>query len=644
MAALRVLLPLVRGPLRPQPRCAALRRFASGERGAEAAGGRRRRRAPAPDPTPPPAGPPTSPLLHPEPPHLTPPPPRPPDLTPPPPPTPRPHLSSTPTPDLTPPPARPPTSPLLHPDPPPRPHPSSTATPGLTPPPPRPPASPLLHRDPPDLIPPPAGPPTSPLLRPDPRPHPSSTLNPPTSPPPPPRPPTSPLLHPDPGPHLSSGRTPRPHPSSTATPPDLIPPPAGPPDLTPPTPRPHPSSGQTPPTSPLLHPNPWTSPSSTPTPRDLTPFSTPTPPDPPDIAPPPAGPGTSPLLHPHPWTSLLLHRPHLALLQPEPISAQAPPRARPAPLLSRWAPLPAPAASLCQALGTHNQVLGLSALVVSVWLLVKSCRTYGTDGGGAGADFQYIITEKKGKNSNVGLIQLNRPKALNALCNGLMMELNQALEAFEKDPAVGAIVLTGGEKAFAAGADIKEMQNQTFQDCYSSKFLSHWDQLAQVKKPVIAAVNGYALGGGCELAMMCDIIYAGEKAQFAQPEILLGTIPGAGGTQRLTRAVGKSLAMEMVLTGDRISAQDAKQAGLVSKIFPVETLVEEAIRCAEKIASNSKIVTAMAKESVNAAFEMTLTEGNRLEKKLFYATFATEDRKEGMTAFVEKRKASFKDQ
>ncbi|XP_043453912.1 enoyl-CoA hydratase, mitochondrial isoform X2 [Prionailurus bengalensis] len=227
----------------------------------------------------------------------------------------------------------------------------------------------------------------------------------------------------------------------------------------------------------------------------------------------------------------------------------------------------------------------------------------------SGADFQYLITEKKGKDGNVGLIQLNRPKALNALCNGLMMELNQALDAFEEDPAVGAIVLTGGEKAFAAGADIKEMQSRTFQDCYSSMFLSHWDRLARVKKPVIAAVNGYALGGGCELAMMCDIIYAGEKAQFAQPEILLGTIPG-----------------------------------LVSKIFPVETLVEEAIRCAEKIASNSKIIAAMAKESVNAAFEMTLTEGNKLEKKLFYSTFATEDRKEGMTAFVEKRKASFKDQ
>nr|XP_020735669.1 enoyl-CoA hydratase, mitochondrial [Odocoileus virginianus texanus] len=261
-----------------------------------------------------------------------------------------------------------------------------------------------------------------------------------------------------------------------------------------------------------------------------------------------------------------------------------------------------------------------------------------------GTAFEYIITAKKGKNSNVGLIQLNRPKALNALCNGLIAELNQALQTFEEDPAVGAIVLTGGEKAFAAGADIKEMQSHTFQDCYSGGFLSHWDRLTRVKKPIIAAVNGYALGGGCELAMMCDIIYAGEKAQFGQPEILIGTIPGAGGTQRLTRAVGKSLAMEMVLTGDRISAQDAKQAGLVSKIFPVETVVEEAIQCAEKIASNSKIVTAMAKESVNAAFEMTLAEGVKLEKKLFYSTFATEDRKEGMAAFVEKRKANFKDQ
>ncbi|KAL0616913.1 Enoyl-CoA hydratase, mitochondrial [Plecturocebus cupreus] len=262
----------------------------------------------------------------------------------------------------------------------------------------------------------------------------------------------------------------------------------------------------------------------------------------------------------------------------------------------------------------------------------------------SGANFEYIIAEKRGKNNTVGLIQLNRPKALNALCNGLIEELNQALKTFQEDPAVGAIVLTGGDKAFAAGADIKEMQNLSFQDCYSRKLLNHWDYLLQVKKPIIAAVNGYALGGGCELAMMCDIIYAGEKAQFGQPEILIGTIPGAGGTQRLTHAVGKSLAMEMILTGDRISAQDAKQAGLVSKIFPVETLVEEAIQCAEKIASNSKIIVAVAKESVNAAFEMTLTEGNKLEKKLFYLTFATDDRKEGMAAFVEKRKANFRDQ
>nr|KAF6455783.1 enoyl-CoA hydratase, short chain 1 [Rousettus aegyptiacus] len=167
------------------------------------------------------------------------------------------------------------------------------------------------------------------------------------------------------------------------------------------------------------------------------------------------------------------------------------------------------------------------------------------------------------------------------------------------------------------------MQALTFQECSFTQFLRQLDQLSQVKKPIIAAVNGYAFGGGCELALMCDIVYAGEKAQFAQPEILLGTIPGAGGTQRLTRAVGKSLAMEMVLTGDRISAQDAKQAGLVSKVFPVETLLEEAIRCAEKIASNSKLITAMAKEAVNAAFEMTLTEGNKLERKIFYSTFAT---------------------
>ncbi|KAG9341119.1 hypothetical protein JZ751_019873 [Albula glossodonta] len=261
----------------------------------------------------------------------------------------------------------------------------------------------------------------------------------------------------------------------------------------------------------------------------------------------------------------------------------------------------------------------------------------------AGAQFQHILVEKKGEKQNVGFIQLNRPKALNALCDALMTEVGQALDAFEADGEIGAIVITGSERAFAAGADIKEMQNRTFQECYGGNFLAHWNRVSTVKKPVIAAVNGFALGGGCELAMMCDIIYAGEKAQFGQPEILLGTIPGAGGTQRLTRAVGKSLAMEMVLTGDRITAQDAKQSGLVSKIYPVDQLVQEAIKCGEKIAGNSKLVSAMAKEAVNAAFELTLAEGNRLEKRLFHATFATDDRKEGMTAFVEKRKADFQD-
>lgn len=261
----------------------------------------------------------------------------------------------------------------------------------------------------------------------------------------------------------------------------------------------------------------------------------------------------------------------------------------------------------------------------------------------SGAQYEYILVEKRGGDNNVGFIQLNRPKALNALCDGLMKEVGHALDNFEADGSVGAIVITGSERAFAAGADIKEMQSRTFQECYGGNFLAHWNRVSTVRKPVIAAVNGFALGGGCELAMMCDIIYAGEKAQFGQPEILLGTIPGAGGSQRLTRAVGKSLAMEMVLTGDRIGAQEAKQSGLVSKVFPVDQLVSEAVKTAEKIASNSKLVSAMAKEAVNAAFELTLAEGNRLEKRLFHATFATDDRKEGMTAFVEKRKANFQD-
>lgn len=258
--------------------------------------------------------------------------------------------------------------------------------------------------------------------------------------------------------------------------------------------------------------------------------------------------------------------------------------------------------------------------------------------------YDNILVEKRGKNNSVGFIQLNRPKALNALCDALMYDVNDALNKFQKDSDVGCIVMTGSTKAFAAGADIKEMQNKTLVDCITGDFLSHWTAVAQNRKPIIAAVNGYALGGGCELAMMCDIIYAGEDAKFGQPEILLGTIPGAGGTQRLTRAVGKSLAMEMVLSGNQIDAQTAQSAGLVSKVCPKDTLVDEAVKTAEKIAKNSKLIVGLAKEAVNTAFETTLTEGNHFEKKLFHATFATSDRKEGMTAFVEKRKANFTDE
>ncbi|KAL9956967.1 hypothetical protein ACROYT_G038537 [Oculina patagonica] len=261
----------------------------------------------------------------------------------------------------------------------------------------------------------------------------------------------------------------------------------------------------------------------------------------------------------------------------------------------------------------------------------------------ASRSFEMIKAEKKGEKQNVGFIQLNRPKALNALCDQLMSELKDALDDFETDKTVGAIVITGSEKAFAAGADIKEMENLTFQQCLMGDFLSHWTRVTRCKKPVIAAVNGFALGGGCELAMMCDIIYAGNKAKFGQPEILLGTIPGAGGTQRLPRAVGKSLAMEMILTGDHISAEDAQKSGLVSKVFPAEELVNEAIKTAEKISSLSKIVVQIAKEAVNTGYETSLEEGLHFEKRVFHSTFATNDRKEGMTAFVEKRKAKFTD-
>ncbi|KAJ8923105.1 hypothetical protein NQ315_001658 [Exocentrus adspersus] len=262
----------------------------------------------------------------------------------------------------------------------------------------------------------------------------------------------------------------------------------------------------------------------------------------------------------------------------------------------------------------------------------------------ATAYLEFIKVSKAGAKSNVGVITLNRPKALNALCNGLMQEVADALDVLEADSSVATIIITGSEKAFAAGADIKEMANNTYSQCVSGNFLSHWNRVARTVKPVIAAVNGYALGGGCELAMMCDIIYAGENAKFGQPEILIGTIPGAGGTQRLTKAVGKSKAMEIVLTGNQVPAQEAEKMGLVSKVFPVDKLLEETVKLAEKIGNNSQLTTAMAKECVNTAFETTLEQGLHFEKRMFHGTFATKDQKEGMTAFAEKRPPNFTNQ
>lgn len=234
-----------------------------------------------------------------------------------------------------------------------------------------------------------------------------------------------------------------------------------------------------------------------------------------------------------------------------------------------------------------------------------------------------IKTDVQGANKNVAVITLNRPKALNALCNDLMNELSTALTVYENDASIGAVVITGSEKSFAAGADIKEMQPNTYAKCITGNFLSDWGRVAKCQKPIIAAVNGYALGGGCELAMMCDIIYAGEKAKFSQPEIALGTIPGAGGTQRLTRAVGKSKAMEMCLTGNMIDAVEAEKLGLVSRVLPVDQLVAEAVKLGEKISSHSPLIVQLCKEAVNTAYETTLQEGLKFERRTFHATFST---------------------
>ncbi len=254
--------------------------------------------------------------------------------------------------------------------------------------------------------------------------------------------------------------------------------------------------------------------------------------------------------------------------------------------------------------------------------------------------YENILVETR---DSVGLITLNRPQALNALCAALIKELAQALDAFEADDGIGAIVLTGSDKAFAAGADIKEMAGRSYVDVYLADFITEgWERVSECRKPVIAAVAGYALGGGCEMAMMCDFILAADTARFGQPEITIGAIPGAGGTQRLTRFVGKSKAMEMCLTGRMMDADEAERCGLVSRIVPAAELIDEAIKAAAKIASMSRPIALMAKESVNRAYETTLSEGVLFERRVFHTVFATEDQKEGMAAFIEKRKPAFK--
>ena len=254
--------------------------------------------------------------------------------------------------------------------------------------------------------------------------------------------------------------------------------------------------------------------------------------------------------------------------------------------------------------------------------------------------FENIIVERKG---NVGVITLNRPKALNALSAKLTEELQSALIELDSDKEIGCMIITGSEKAFAAGADIKEMQSKTYMDAYLDDFITiAWEHISKIRKPIIAAVSGYALGGGCEIAMMCDFIIAADNAKFGQPEITIGTIPGAGGTQRLTRFVGKSKAMEMCLTGRMMDAEEAERSGLVSRVVPLSELMDEALKVASRIGELSRPSVLMAKESVNKAYEMTLSEGVKFERRLFHSTFATEDQKEGMAAFSEKRKPNFK--
>jgi enoyl-CoA hydratase len=256
----------------------------------------------------------------------------------------------------------------------------------------------------------------------------------------------------------------------------------------------------------------------------------------------------------------------------------------------------------------------------------------------ANSAFETIIVSTKGK---VGLITLNRPHALNALNAQLISEVNRALDVFEADPSIGCIVITGNDKAFAAGVDIKEMHKKTFVEAYGGDFLAPFDRISSCRKPIIAAVAGYALGGGCELAMACDIILAADNAVFGQPEINLGIMPGNGGTQRLTRAAGKAKAMELCLTGRHMHAEEAERSGLVSRVVPAAELMDEAMKVADKIANLSQHAVMMIKEAINRGFATTLAEGTRFERGQFYSLFATEDQKEGMLAFIEKRKPHF---
>lgn len=253
--------------------------------------------------------------------------------------------------------------------------------------------------------------------------------------------------------------------------------------------------------------------------------------------------------------------------------------------------------------------------------------------------YQNIIVEARGR---IGLVTLNRPQALNALNEALIAELNDALAGFESNQEIGCTVITGSEKAFAAGADVKEMAEKTYVESYLGKFLDGWTRISETRKPVIAAVSGFCLGGGLELAMMCDIIIASETARFALPEITLGIMPGAGGTQRLPRFIGKAKAMDLILTGRMMDAAEAERCGLVARAVPPEKLLDEAMSAAAKIASYSQPIVMMAKETVNRAQETSLAEGARFERRLFLAMFGTEDQKEGMKAFIEKRKPDFR--